>query len=609
MFKYQLMNKDNLIATYIAQKDLDNIRLAEDNVQGQLPIGYQSMDKWLSERNAAKHNKHLRALMNELGGNQTDTFIVLTHAASINDTFWIRREDENYSWSDISLYSNEFSDVISRLAFEGYGIPAGEFSSTSPELTTDGSFRKCFRKENGDIFMYKRGHNEGRNAGLEPYCEVLSSQFTSRLCPNAVRYDIVKLHNETASKCKLFTNEQVGHVSAARIFSDQKSFSDQLAFYAEHDCEDEFRRMLVCDSVLFNVDRHAGNYGMLIDNATQQYLGFAPVFDLNLALLPYVEQPEFDHLGDKLLEMGPKIGTDFVRLGQTALTDGIRKDLWQLKDFEFDFAGCEMFPKERVDILNRILQKQISAVLSHEIVHTKDVFVPEQYYQKMNRYQQAKAAMNKFLNILDKSALPVEYSVTDDPENVTVYLEFTLGNTVIEIALDFINQTSSCETDGVPTTFEDLSTDHPDIFKRYTSVMDCVIKAGDQEFAWLNDNQHISPVQSNTLSVGTLNNEIKNLVLNLDKQFSDKYGMSPETAAKYIDEQNVLISAITSIVKQLGINPDTLKDSYETVIGDLEQKGLIRNSDCTISSVKERLNDIYSMIEYKEISHTTDLVR
>ena len=85
--------------------------------------------------------------------------------------------------------------------------------------------------------------------------------------------------------------------------------------------------------------------------------------------------------------------------------------------------------------------------------------------------------------------------------------------------------------------------------------------------------------------------------------------MSPETAAIYIDEQNAFISVITNIVKQLGINPDTLKDSCETVICDLEQKGLIRNSDYTVSSVKERLNDICSMVECKEILHTTEQVR
>lgn len=47
-----------------------------------------------------------------------------------------------------------------------------------------------------------------------------------------------------------------------------------------------FREMLVVDSLCFNQDRHAGNYGVLFDNDTLEIKGMAPVFDLNLSMLP-----------------------------------------------------------------------------------------------------------------------------------------------------------------------------------------------------------------------------------------------------------------------------------------------------------------------------------
>ncbi|HBM98590.1 MAG TPA: hypothetical protein DD413_04120 [Ruminococcus sp.] len=92
----------------------------------------------------------------------SEGFIKVTHAASINDTFWVKSESENITWNSVSLYRNQFSEIISRLAFEGVGLYDEVFSSTSPEFTCDGSFSKCFRKENftgeygSDIFLYKR---------------------------------------------------------------------------------------------------------------------------------------------------------------------------------------------------------------------------------------------------------------------------------------------------------------------------------------------------------------------------------------------------------------------------------------------------------------------
>lgn len=67
--------------------------------------------------------------------------------------------------------------AISKLAFEGLGLYGLYMSSTSPELTTDGSFRKCRKKEDGEIYLYKRGISGAYNAGLEPYCEALASEI------------------------------------------------------------------------------------------------------------------------------------------------------------------------------------------------------------------------------------------------------------------------------------------------------------------------------------------------------------------------------------------------------------------------------------------------
>lgn len=96
--------------------------------------------------------------MADCGCDKTEGFIKITHAASINDTFWIKSEHENVSWEQISFYRNPFDETISKMAFEGMGLYGIKMSETSPELSTDGSFRKCWmREDDGQIFLHKRG--------------------------------------------------------------------------------------------------------------------------------------------------------------------------------------------------------------------------------------------------------------------------------------------------------------------------------------------------------------------------------------------------------------------------------------------------------------------
>lgn len=142
------------------------------------------------------------------------------------------------------------------------------------------------------------------------------------------------------------------------------------------DCRERFQRMLVLDAVTFNVDRHLGNMGVLVDNNTQKPLEIAPNFDFNLSMLPYVVKEEFEQIGTKLLDYGPAIGNDFTRVGQEMLTSEIRRELINLQGFRFTFRGNRDFGPSRVKLLETMVNKQIHAILSGDILYTKDVFIP-----------------------------------------------------------------------------------------------------------------------------------------------------------------------------------------------------------------------------------------
>lgn len=237
------------------------------------------------------------------------------------------------------------------------------------------------RDEQGDIYLYKRGSSGFRNAGLEPYCEALASELARKIMGNeTVPYQLVRLHKELASKCPLFSDERYGYTPVAKFGINHSSPEALMAFYSRIGSEDMFRKMLVLDALTFNVDRHAGNHGVLVENDTQKPVRMAPVFDLNLSMLPYIEDADMERIGDKMEEYGPRIGDDFTRMGQLAMTSEIRSALVSLKGFEF--RGDDHFTEKRIKFMEKLVNRQIEALLSRDVLYTHDVFVPETQHAK-----------------------------------------------------------------------------------------------------------------------------------------------------------------------------------------------------------------------------------
>ncbi len=385
---YYLMNKDKAVLAFDKQTDGNisgNILFDEKEKLGNLPLGFKDINFWIESRKSSKHNKHLKAVMKDMGCDNNEGYVQMTHATSVNDTFWIKKETENVAWRDVSLYSNQFTEVVSKLAFEGGGLQAQIVSSTSPELSVEGSYRKCFRKENeigqygSDIFIYKRGGELGR--GIEPYSEQMASEIAALISPeNAVRYDICELHKKLASKCNLFTSENIGYAPYSLIQDINKiNLDDVYKFFYNIGSEQTIREMLVIDALCFNQDRHAGNYGILFDTETLETKCMAKIFDFNISLFPFVSDEELKNIGDVLYnKIEPKLGDDFTHIGQIGLNDSIRDKVKAMRDFTFSFRGDDKVSPERVRVIETAVQKQAAAILSAEKTYTIDVFPSKQ---------------------------------------------------------------------------------------------------------------------------------------------------------------------------------------------------------------------------------------
>jgi len=101
-------------------------------------------------------------------------------------------------------------------------------------------------------------------------------------------------------------------------------------------------------------------YSNVFDD-TGEVLGMAPLFDQNMALLPYLI--EHDDLEEYLSHQGPKIGRSFVGLARALLTSEIRAKLVTLKNFTYEAPGFG-YPAWKLEVANRIKEQQIDAILA-----------------------------------------------------------------------------------------------------------------------------------------------------------------------------------------------------------------------------------------------------
>ena len=60
--------------------------------------------------------------------------------------------------------------------------------------------------------------------------------------------------------------------------------------------ESKLSDLLVFDALIYNIDRHLGNFGMIIDNNTGEFLREAPIFDNGYSLMNLLYKEDLDHI-------------------------------------------------------------------------------------------------------------------------------------------------------------------------------------------------------------------------------------------------------------------------------------------------------------------------
>ncbi len=127
----------------------------------------------------------------------------------------------------------------------------------------------------------------------EPYNEVVATALCQHLGINYIPYTLVMQSDYPYSLCENFVAQNSEFVSAnqvVKVFKKGNStslynhFIESAIKLGLPNIQSDIDKMLFLDFVIANTDRHLGNFGLLRNPETLEYIAFAPIFDSGTSL-------------------------------------------------------------------------------------------------------------------------------------------------------------------------------------------------------------------------------------------------------------------------------------------------------------------------------------
>ena len=122
--------------------------------------------------------------------------------------------------------------------------------------------------------------------------------------------------------------------------------------------------MLVFDSVIYNEDRHFGNFGVLRDNRSGALIGLAPLFDHGLSLFNYAMAEDIKNLDEYAKTRLPAYpGVMFEDICSELMGKNQAQELRRLIGFTFKRHPSINLPEDRLIAIERHIQKRVRQLL------------------------------------------------------------------------------------------------------------------------------------------------------------------------------------------------------------------------------------------------------
>ena len=214
----------------------------------------------------------------------------------MSDQYWLNPVEKQMDWHDINFFMNDFNsqDFIDA-SFENKILIKDNINLYTPNNTSDGMLKKAWVVESDKKrYLLK---SSLRQMDLEPFCEVLASDICKVINLDHVDYTIDQIGHKIMSKCECFIDINTKYISsfsilrfenidlnAERSTSVYKYYIKILEEKGIKNIKEKLLKMFILDYLIVNKDRHLGNFGVVRDVNSLQWLDIAPTFDSGQAM-------------------------------------------------------------------------------------------------------------------------------------------------------------------------------------------------------------------------------------------------------------------------------------------------------------------------------------
>ena len=232
---------------------------------------------WLKSRAIDRKRPNGRILKRILRlGDTSDLNTALhVHGATITDNYWVKTEDEaGLTWADVGFRENYFADLAlsGRFSSIAKNYTPEELRTATPELTNIGSYEKCWRQQDGLWVMVKSGTPE------EHFSEIFTAALGKHLGFDMAEYTLSGAYVVSRD----FTEGRLNFEPMANLVQDNEEYdlNYDVLQTLNPSLLKPYLDILFMDALVFNVDRHTQNYGLLRSRETGEILSMVPNFDM-----------------------------------------------------------------------------------------------------------------------------------------------------------------------------------------------------------------------------------------------------------------------------------------------------------------------------------------
>lgn len=298
---------------------------------------------WLSKRSiddSRANARRLKAYL-EIKGAPSSTVSLMNRSLSITDSYWFRPKGSKTKFMNL----RDSGDAFSFISLEGR-IPEGKLRpSINPELTNIGSYEKGWRLLDGEWWMLKKG------SPAELFSEWFCCELAYAIGIPTVRYVLEKDMIRSRNFADRYDLEMISSIAGEddgyeNVFTKILEIKESLA--------SSYLSLMWFDCLIWNVDRHNENLGLLRDKKSGRIAKLAPNFDLNMALFGSGMEIDGKRRADGLMRMF----SSFLRENDSA-----RRLYLSLKIPEFDNSTVEEILKHDPKVYEFDKEKLIDFLL------------------------------------------------------------------------------------------------------------------------------------------------------------------------------------------------------------------------------------------------------